>query len=182
MEISKVLETEIQPKYQLLYLNEHDFYESVSEITRYPDRLQISLANKKLIPSGLKSPGLKKVLYNIKLLYYLYLKYPIFVKKQNKGEIPVKKTSQKAFDSEVLQELVAYTARYYDLEKLIFVFHPNTNQKLIEIMRANKAKTVLLDASGDSSWAISSQDNHWSCYGHKQVGKQVAANLKDLLR
>jgi len=89
MEISKILEMEIKPKYQLLYLSEGDFYESISEITRYNDRLQISIESQMLLSNQLKSPGMKKVLYNIKLLYYLYLKYPIFVDKQNKGETTI---------------------------------------------------------------------------------------------
>ena len=86
MEISKVLNIEVGPKYQLLYLSNNDFYESVAEIKRYNDRLQVAVDEQKLQKNKLKNPVLKKAFYNFKLLYYLYLNYPIFVDKQNKNE------------------------------------------------------------------------------------------------
>src|SRR5690606_2644800 len=55
MEISKILEMEIRPKYQLIYLSENDFYESISELNRYTDRLQISIKDQKLLPARLRA-------------------------------------------------------------------------------------------------------------------------------
>lgn len=108
MEISKILDIEVVPKYQLLYLSEGDFYESISEITRYNDRLQISIENQQLLTNQLKSPGMKKVLYNIKLLYYLYLKYPIFVNKQNKGETTTASQEKNKFDINIFNKLFVF--------------------------------------------------------------------------
>lgn len=178
MEISKILEIEVKPRYQLLYLSENDFYESISEINRHSDRLQISIKNQKLLPSNLKAPGLKKILYNIKLLYYLYLKYPIFVEKQNKGETSDSITENKKFDSLIFNELLSYCSENYELNKLIFVFHPNTDKRIIELVSAFGIKTILLNSELDKSWALGSHDGHWSCYGHNQISKQVANKLK----
>ena len=181
MEISKILEIEVKPRYQLLYLSESDFYESISEINRYSDRLQISIKNQKLLPTHLKAPGLKKILYNIKLLYYLYLKYPIFVEKQNKGETSDSIYENKKFDSLIFNELLTYCSENYELNKLIFVFHPNTDNRIIELVSAFGIKTILLNSELDKSWALGSHDGHWSCYGHNQISKQVANKLKDFM-
>lgn len=182
MEISRILEIEIKPKYQLLYLSENDFYESISEITRYTDRLQVSVKNKKLLPSKLKSPGLKKILYNVKLLYYLYLKYPIFVEKQNKGEINKSISENKKIDNLILNELLKFCTENYDLNKLIFVFHPNTDERIIELINAYGIKNVLLNSEHDKPWALGGHDGHWSCYGHNQASKQVAIKLKEFMQ
>ena len=65
MEISKVLNIEVEPKYQLIYLNPTDLPESISEVQLYSDRLQISIEKNDIQTSQIKSPGLKKILYNI---------------------------------------------------------------------------------------------------------------------
>lgn len=135
MEISKILDIEVAPTYQLLYLGGDDFYESISEITRYNDRLQLSIENQKLLPNQLKSPGLKKILYNIKSLYYLYQKYPIFVDKQNKGELPKAHQENNKFDSNVFNKLFTFCSNNYHLKKLIFVFHPNTDDRIIAMAK-----------------------------------------------
>lgn len=182
MEISKILDIEVAPTYQLLYLGGDDFYESISEITRYNDRLQLSIENQKLLPNQLKSPGLKKILYNIKSLYYLYQKYPIFVDKQNKGELPKAHQENNKFDSNVFNKLFTFCSNNYHLKKLIFVFHPNTDDRIIAMAKQYGIKTILLDSSGDKTWALGSHDGHWSCYGHNQVSNQVKNKLKEILK
>src|SRR5690606_718481 len=134
---------EVAPKYQLLYLSEGDFYESISEISRYNDRLQISIENQQLLTNQLKSPGMKKVLYNIKLLYYLYLKYPIFVNKQNKGETTTSSQEKNKFDINIFNKLFVFCSNNYNLNKLIFVFHPNTDKRIIALSKQYGIKTIL---------------------------------------
>lgn len=182
MEISKILEIEIKPIHQLLYLSERDFYESISEINRYSDRLQFSVKNNKLLHTHLKSPGLKKILYNVKLLYYLYLRFPVFVEKQNKGEVSKSVLVSKEFDRSTLNELLRYCSENYDLKKNIYVFHPNTDNRIIELINDYGIKTILLNSDLDKSWALSNHDGHWSCYGHNQVSKQVAPKLKEFMK
>ncbi|QCW99674.1 hypothetical protein FGM00_06010 [Aggregatimonas sangjinii] len=180
VEISAILQDEINPKYQLLYLNTADFSESVSEIQRYTDRLQISLETEKLLPAELKSVGLKKILYNIKLLYYLYLRYPIFVEKQNQVADEETTISLETENKLMYQKLFAYCASNYELNRLIFVFHPNTDQRILNLAHEYDIKTISLDSDGDKNWDLGEHDGHWSCYGHEQVSKQVAKRLKEI--
>ena len=98
MEITRLLDSIIQPKYYLIYVSSNDFYESLSNKTRYTDRLQIDLNSSKVLKANLKSPIIKNMLYNFKLLYYLYLRFPLFVSEQNKGEALVSEQSKKVFD------------------------------------------------------------------------------------
>lgn len=181
MEISKILDVEIAPKYQLLYLSESAFYKSISEISRYDDRLQVSVENQKLLPNQLKNPGLKKILYDIKLLYFLYLKYPIFVEKQNKGETPISIQQKIKFNSDKFNKLFTFCSNNYNLSKLIFVLHPNTDDRIVAIVNKYGVKTILLDSNGDKMWGLGSYDDHWSCYGHNQVCKQVKSKLNDII-
>ena len=183
MEISKVLDIEVSPKYQLLYLSGGDFYESISEISRYSDRLQVSVENQKLLISQLKSPRMKKILYNIKILYYLYLKYPIFVDIQNKGETPKALLAKKNdYDSLVFNKLFNFCSNNYNLNKLVFVFHPNTDNIIIAMANQYGIKTILLDSSGDKTWRLGKNDGHWSIYGHKQVSNQVYNGLIKIIK
>ena len=53
-------------------MNSNDIYESISNLNRYSDRMQVDLNEKKLDSVILKSPILKNIIYNIKGIYYLY--------------------------------------------------------------------------------------------------------------
>jgi hypothetical protein len=181
MEISRILDIEIAPKYQLLYLSESDFYESISEIKMYSDRFQVSVENQKIIASKLQNVDYKKTLYNIKLLYYLYLKYPLFVNKQNKNEVPVINQQNKKFDEVKFNKLFQFCSNNFNLTKLIFVIHPNTDTRIVKIANTYGIKTILLDSSGDPTWEIGENEHHWSCYGHNQVSKQVRDQLINLI-
>jgi hypothetical protein len=180
IEISRILDDEINPKYQLIYLGEGDFYESIYEKNIYSDRLQLSIAEQKIIYAKIKSAKFKKILYNIKLLYFLYLKYPIFVEKQNKGEV-LESTKSDNIDASVFTDLLDYSSNNYNLNKLIFVFHPNTDEQIVELVDKYGVKTLLLNSSNDKSWEVSKKDKHWSCYGNNQAGKQVSKALKKLV-
>lgn len=181
-EITNVLEKEINPKYHLIYLGDNDFYESISDITRYTDRLQISVKNKKLLPTQLKSPVLKKVLYNIKLLYYFYLKYPIFIEKQNRGKKSNEISENNKFDSLIFNDLLSYCSENYKLNKIILVLRSDIDIRIVAILNSYGIKTILLNSTNDKSWGRSSVDEHWSCYGHHQASKQVKIKLEDLLK
>ncbi len=180
MEISKILEKEVKPKYQLLYLGKSDFLESISEIQKYNDKLQISIKEKKICKAQLKSTGLKKILYSFKLAYYLYLRFPIFVEEQNKKALP-DNNSINSVNVSFISELLEYCSEHYNLENLIFVLHPNTNSSIIELIKAHNIKFIVLDSSNDKPWELGSYDGHWSCYGHNQICKQIFPRLNEYL-
>ena len=181
MEISKVLDIEVHPNYQLLYLNTGDFPESISEIKHFPDRLQVSIETKKLMKPKLKSPRMKFFLYNVKLLYYLYLKYPILVDNQNKGEVNQVARVSKNSNDILYNKLFAYCSTNYRLNNLVFVFHPNIDDEIVALANRYGIKTIQLDSHGDKTWRLGSHDGHWSCYGHNQVSKQVVNSLKEIV-
>jgi hypothetical protein len=181
MEISRVLDSEIKPQLQLLYLSTNDFTESISEIRKYDDRVQISLDSNEIRPSKLKSPRLKKILYNFKLGYYLYLKYPIFVNKQNKG-VSVTNSAKKIENHKLqFKKLFEFCEINYQTEKLIFAFHPGIDMSIVKLADEYNIKNVLLDSSNDKMWELGKHDKHWSCYGHQQAGKQIAVYLERLI-
>jgi hypothetical protein len=182
LEISRVLDLEIKPKYQLLYLSRNDFKESIEEIERYNDRFQLSVKNQKLNIPSLKYPYLKKILYNIKTLYYLYLKYPVFVDKQNKADLSLNISENEKFNFKLYNKLIKYSSENYNLNNIIFVMHPQMDTRLIELVEEYGIKTISLNSKDDKSWIIGNKDNHWSCYGHSQVASQVANVLKTQLK
>ncbi len=181
MEISKMLEDEIKPEYQILYLSTNDFTETISEINKYSDRVQFSTKSNKIITSKLKSPGLKKILYNFKLAYYLYLKYPIFINKQNKGIIEIDDKAVSKQRRIQYAQLFNYCAENYNLQNMIFAFHPDIDQEITELTAKHDIKMILLETKDDKKWEIGEHDKHWSCYGHMQVGNQIANYINNNL-
>ena len=178
MEITKVLNIEVEPKYQLIYLNPTDLPESILEVQLYSDRLQISIEKNEIQTSQIKSPGLKKILYNIKLLYYLYSKYPILVDKQNKGEIDYDFSEREKANYTLFHKFFSYLKINYRLDNLLFVLHPDMDKEIVSLMKEYNLKIILLDSKGDKKWEIGNGDSHWSCYGHSRVSKQVRAFIK----
>lgn len=180
MEITKILTKKIKPKLQLLYVSDNDFKESISDIRKYNDRVQINLKEKVIIKSKLKSPKLKKILYKNKFLYYLYLRYLTVKTKKVKNKSISK--SKKTNNNETFYEsLINYCSSNYNIKNIILVCHPNTNQRLISLLKKHQFKVVLLDKENEN-WDFSKEDSHWSCFGHKQVSKQVSNKLNSLLK
>ncbi|MBB2148055.1 hypothetical protein [Pedobacter gandavensis] len=186
MQISKLLDSTIQPKMHLIYVSTNDFPESSSLNQRYTDRVQIDLSNKTILHGNLKSPGVKKILYNIKLAYYLYLRFPLFVDAKNKEDH--KGTTEKfvkikpEFDDTLVNKLFAYCIENYDMDKVTLVFHPGTEPAIIKLANQYHIKHIVLNSEKDDrDWALNANDGHWSCYGHTQVAKQISFELPALL-
>ncbi len=181
MEISKILDSEISPRIHLLYLSNKDFYESISTIARYENVVQIDLPNKRILKTDLGLSKIKKLLYSSKLLYYLYLRFPIFVSKQNLGEVSGSSESKAGFDDSTFTSLFEYCSRNYNSERIVFVFHPGIQKQFILLSEKYHFKTISLNSDGDKSWVMTSNDDHWSCYGHNQVAKQIKMHLLEFL-
>ena len=133
----------------------------------------------KIVYGQMKSPGLKKVLYNWKLLYYFYNKFPLNF---SRSAAEQKKTEKKLIENEFIykkeiQSLVDYTKLNYNINNKILVFHPNSELEIIEICKNAGFKVVILNSDNDESWTFE-HDSHWTCYGHNQVATQVSNFLK----
>ncbi len=181
MQISKLLDSTIKPSMQLIYVSEDDLYESDAKY-RQTDRMQINLVNHQIISGELKSPGLKKILYNIKSCYYLYLRFPLFVGANNKKSAQTKAITKEEIDNKSIINLMSYCSLNYDMKKIILIWHPSTPEEIIGIAQKYGFNSLGLDTTGEKrSWSVSPADAHWSCYGHHEVAKQIKAYLATYL-
>lgn len=178
MEITKQFDT-LQPKLDLIYTSSHDFYESVTSILPSTDITQLNIEKNAIVYGKMNAPGLKKILYNWKLLYYFYNRYPkIFTKfwikpSAEKKQVAQKKQTGFKFQKEI-QSLIRYTKLNYNIENKVLIFHPDSEQVIIDMCVEAGFHVVSLNSDNDASW-IFDHDRHWTCYGHAQVAKQVAA-------
>lgn len=171
MEVLKQLDS-LKPLYSLVYVNNSDFVESIKEIKEHKDITQVDLKKGAVIIGELKSPIIKQVLYNWKLLYYFYNRMGSSAPKSKK----IKKVSNDFLYDVEVEKLMEYIKKNYNVNNIIFVFHPNTENKIIEIVKKQGLKVVQLNSKGDSDWSFE-YDSHWTCYGHKRVSEQVSEYL-----
>lgn len=176
MEVAKNLNY-LKPFCQIIYLGDDDFYESISNINRYEDRMQIDLKNNILLKGKMKNIKLKKVLYNTKIFYFLWLRYSnIF----NKAESINLKDNINKKDELLLRQLFTY-CQLYSNNNILLVFQPNTNPLILKLAEEFGYKFLLLKCNNETDWKLNSVDVHWSCYGHQEVAKQVYEYLKNKL-
>ncbi len=172
MEIAKQFEA-LNPMQNLIYVYDNDFYESIVEIKPLEDITQLSLKSKSLVYGKMKSPFFKKVLYNWKLLYYFYNRFPMnSIKKSKKKVINKSNNSNKSLVENKVFKLIDYIVDNYSIKDKVLVFHPNSNEELIKKCKTSGFKVIVLDSSLDSTWSFD-HDSHWTCYGHKQAAMQV---------
>lgn len=179
MEISKQFDS-LNPIYNLVYVNNNDFYESVSNIRTLADITQLNVETHEIIYGKMKSPGLKKILYNWKLLYYFYNNYPLNFSK-SKNKIDIKKKKRDKIDFKYINEiknLLEFVKQHYNLANKILVFHPKSKQEIINLCKQIGFNVIVLSVNeDDKSWSFE-HDSHWTCYGHNQVANQVTTFLK----
>ena len=181
MEISKQLDT-LSPIVQLIYVHDTDFFESIVQIKKHPDRTQIDLSDNKIIYGKMKAPGLKKILYNWKFIYYLYRRFPVDF--DNGNEIPeIKELSEiklkKENDFNAFKKLLGFVSARYQIENKVIVFRPDSDIELINLSRNLGFIVLHLKADNTEKWSFE-YDSHWTCNGHEKAALQVAEflNLK----
>lgn len=178
-EIAKQLDS-LQPISNLIYVNDNDFIESVKDIKTLNDITQLDLKKENIVYGVMKSPGLKKILYNFKLAYYFYNRFPVNLNfgKQTKIETTKHKKEDKSLKNKLeIELLLSFVKDNYDIKDKVLVFHPNSNEELIELCKKKGFSVINLDSNIDSkSWTFD-YDHHWTCYGHKQVANQVKQSL-----
>ena len=127
----------------------------------------------------MKAPVFKKVLYNWKLLYYFYNRFPINLSLKSDNEqdkTDVEPRSNELQSKDEIFELIDYIATHYEVNGKSLVFHPNSNEDIIEKCKQVGFNTIRLDSSNDKDWTFD-YDSHWTCYGHKKVAEQVSDAL-----
>ncbi|SDH58004.1 hypothetical protein [Winogradskyella thalassocola] len=178
MEISKQTDT-LNPIATLIHTGNGDIYESIKEIKSLNDITQLNTKDEVIIHGKMKSPGLKKVLYSWKLLYYLYNRFPLNFKNESIADSKKDKTEKSKFEINEtrIRVLLNYIKNNYKIENKIFVFKPNSDDNIINLFKSMGFKTIILDSSKDKSWSFE-HDPHWTCYGHERAAAQVSNKLK----
>ena len=166
----------------LIYVNNNDFYESIIEIKPLSDITQLNLTNESIVYGEMKSPILKKILYNWKLLYYLYNRFSSTTTSKNAektAKIQPKSTNKEnelRYIAEVFQ-LIDHVANHYNINNMILVFQSNSSTAIIEQCKHVGFNVIILDSSeDDKSWTFD-YDAHWTCYGHEKAAQQVSEIL-----
>ncbi|WP_299520398.1 hypothetical protein [Winogradskyella sp.] len=181
LEISKQMDT-LNPKHHLIYVNDDDFYESICEAKRMTDVTQLSLKDNKIKYGEMKGSSSKKVLYNWKLLYYFYNRFPIDYIKNNltpkkvSPEEPSPNDNVPSNHIDAITKLMIYVTDNYNINDKTLVFHPNSNSSIITIAKNAGFNTILLDSSMDKTWTFD-YDSHWTCYGHNKAAEQISQQL-----
>ena len=134
MEISKQLDT-LRPIITLIHTSSGDIYESIKEIEILTDITQLNTEEKVVVYGKMKSPGLKKVLYSWKLLYYFYNRFPLNFKNKNAKDFKKNKVAKSKFEinETKVRVLINYIKNNYDIERKIFVFKPTSDYSIINI-------------------------------------------------
>lgn len=177
-EIDKQLDS-LEPVNTLIYVNDEDFTESIREISLHSDITQFSITKNKIFKGEMKSPRLKKILYNWKLMYYFYNRFPIsFSFEKDK---PKEKKQASTNNNHSIIKLLDYVSANYDISNKTLVFHPNSDYEIIEACKTVGFNVIVLNSKNDTSWTFD-YDSHWTCYGHKKVAEQVALSLKKILK
>jgi hypothetical protein len=179
MEISNQIDS-LKTLSKLIYLTDSDFFESISDINEIADITQLSLKNNTVIPGKITSPGMKKVLYNWKLLHYCYNKLSF---KINSNKNPLEEYQEDKSELKSKKEifnLIEYIASNYTIADKILVFNPSSSQIIKEKCKDAGFKIIELDSSKDEDWTFK-YDHHWSCYGHEKAALQVSRELRKML-
>ncbi|TYA71855.1 P-loop NTPase family protein [Seonamhaeicola marinus] len=183
-EISKQLDS-LKPLKHLIYVHDSDFYESITTVNRMKDVTQLDVENKSIVYGEMKSPGFKKILYNFKLAYYFYNRFPLnlsfsFKKKEEhkKSEGKKPKKSKWQLNKTKVNALLEYIKEYYNINDKVLVFRTKSNKKLVSQCIEAGFNVIHLDSTvDDKDWSFS-YDHHWTCYGHERVALQVSNYLK----
>ena len=179
LEMTKELDS-LNPKYHLIYVSDSDFDESISQIKHMADITQLDLDTKQIVHGTLNSPGMKKILYNWKFLFYLYRRFPIRVNHTPiSSKDSISSTKKITVKLDRYNELFAFVKSKYETDNVIFVFRPETSMDFVELTKKYNIKYLLLNDSNDESWSFE-YDHHWTCYGHEKVSKQVSKFIEKM--
>ena len=174
LEFYNKYKSNVNPRKTIFIIDNSDLEESVWEIQEFKDRVQISLTHLTISESIIKYKYLKKILYNYKTLYFLYLKH-LNHQKLNPRPKQVKYRSQKSRD--LILKLIDYSDENYDLENVLFVFRGSNDFKVN--FNQKKINFIELNLMGEN-FKFSKSDSHWNCYGHKIASEKILNYLNNL--
>ena len=167
-EFYKKFKQTINPTNTVFIVNSNDIYESISNINRYPDRIQVNLNENKISKVDLKYPNLKKILYNIKGLYYLY--YNQFLNFNFPNLKSSKKIINTATNKELIRKLINYIRDNYSTEEISFLCY---NMKNYEINSLKMLSENIYHIEEFSKNELIEDDRHWNFLGNQKVAEII---------
>lgn len=185
MEISKQFDS-LKPIQNLIYVHDSDFYESLYNVQPLFDITQFDAQSKKIVYGKMKSPLLKKILYNWKLLYYFYNRFPPSkIGKKSKDNTPenelktesLEENTEEIHHKKDVLKLIDYSSKNYSIKNKTLVFFPNCGSSIMNLCKDAGFKTIKLNSSNDKKWTFD-YDKHWTCYGHTKAAEQISTTLK----
>lgn len=181
LEIATRLDS-LNPKYQLIYMGETDFEESIAQIKRHEDILQVDLEKGEVLKARMVLPGLKNALYNWKFLYFLYNRFPLrfdhlFAFKKQGGDAQKAPKKHRPDPYPLYKELLLFIKSHYDTSDMVFVFRPSSPKQLSEMTRDQGFTVIALERENDVQWVFD-HDHHWTCTGHNFAAQQVTRWFK----
>lgn len=169
----------LKPIYQLLYVHDTDFKESIVQLGRKPQMTQFDISKKTTIKAQLKSPFIKNVLYKWKFIYYLYSNFW----QPQKAKTPLSpQVNKKTISSDELRAIEILLSRFKDSSRTsnrLLVFRPDTDPSIIKLCKSMGYKYILLKKNKNEEWSFD-YDAHWTCYGHSKAADQVAKKISVL--
>jgi hypothetical protein len=181
LEIAKSLE-KLNPRKQLLYVNDYDFITSVMEVSNQPLTIQLSVEQNRIRYAQLKGSSLKEALYHFKFAYFLYRNHvvPIIVElEMARGRTQGSLNEISESDYPYMQSLLDYAKENYTIDNIVLVFFPDSDAKLIQMTEDAGFTVLKLETDDYDSW-LGTIGGHWSCYGHEQVARQVSNYLASI--
>jgi hypothetical protein len=181
MEIASQLNS-LNPLNQLIYVHDTDFLESVIQIKKMPDITQYDILDEKILPGTLKSPGLKKILYSWKFMYYLFSNYSFATGNNNDTEIKNGVTTRLSITKkqmDQISELLLFVRKNYKTKNITLVLRPHANEQLLDLLKDYNFNVILLVDNMEKDWTFE-YDSHWTCIGHEEAAKQVKNSLKSM--
>jgi len=168
-EFYKKFKQTINPTKTVFLVNSNDIYESISNINRYPDRIQVNLIDNKINNVDLKYPTLKKILYNTKGLYYLYsnqffsFNFPKLISSK-------KIVNNKGPNKELIRKLFIYIQDNYSTENISFLCY---NMKDSEVNYFRMLSKNIYHIKEFDEKEIRKDDRHWNCLGSEKVAELI---------
>jgi len=173
LEFYKSYKPIVKPRKTFFFINNSDFIESIKEINSYKDRCQIELKTKKIFKGEIRYKNLKKILYNYKTLYYLYIK---FLKSTNKLRQNFNNNIQSTdtqINKNMVGKLIKFSTQNYNLDEIVFVFRKSNFFK--KEFKENNLEFLELEIHGDKF--IFNNDSHWNCIGHQYANEKIIKYL-----
>lgn len=174
MEMSKSLDS-LNPVKHLLYVHHADFDESIFQKGKRFHTVQLDIENKKVLFPKLQVNSFKRFVYQFKFLYYIYRNY--LVRSVEGDDVSENiRGKELAIDYNKLEKLLNFSKENYTINNVILVFSPDTDVKLIQMVKQFGFEYLVLQTPNYSTWELPN-DSHWSCYGHDQAALQVSKYL-----